>query len=316
MNRRCAVISLKQLNYALAVARTRHFKKAAEQCSVSQSALSTAISELESQLGAQLFERDNKKVLVTPVGEQILAKARNIRLELDDLYHIAQQHQSALSYPMSVGVIPTIGPYLLPKVLPAVRSEYPDFRLTIQEEQSRVLVDKVRSGELDTAVLALPYPTDGLHCFEFWSENLYLVTSRHSPLAQCTAVSADQLKEASLLLLRDGHCLKDHALAACRMQPSELDRALEGASLYTLIQMVAGQMGSTLVPEMALDQLLAGSAELAAVPLAEEGPHRRIAFITRLNYAGVGDIELLMELFRRQLRAQCSPLSQAALEAS
>lgn len=303
------MISLKQLNYALAVARTRHFKKAAEQCAVSQSALSTAISELENQLGVQLFERDNKRVLVTPVGEQVLAKARNIQVELDDLYHVAHQHQSPLSYPMSVGIIPTIGPYLLPKVLPTVRGEYPDFRLTIVEEQSRVLVEKVRSGELDTAVLALPYATEGLHCFEFWSEDLCLVTHRDNPLASLDAVSGDRLEEASLLLLRDGHCLKDHALAACRLQPSELDRSLEGASLYTLIQMVAGHIGSTLVPEMALDQLLAGSSELAAVPLAEPGPHRRIAFITRLNYAGVGDIEILMRLFRDRLTG-CRTLAE------
>jgi LysR family hydrogen peroxide-inducible transcriptional activator len=297
------MVSIKQLNYALAVARTRHFKKAAEQCSVSQSALSTAISELESQLGAQLFERDNKKVLITPVGEQVLAKARTIRQELDDLYHIAHQHQTPLSYPMSIGVIPTIGPYLLPKVLPTVRQKHPDFRLTIHEAQSRVLVEQVRNGELDTAVLALPYAVEGLHSFEFWSEDLYLVTHRDAPLATSRSVSADVLKEASLLLLRDGHCLKDHALAACRLQPSELDRSLEGASLYTLIQMVAGRIGSTLVPAMALDQLLAGSSELVAAPLAEPGPHRRIAFVTRLNYAGVPDIELLMKLFRSRLAA-------------
>src|SRR5690554_4209285 len=159
------MISLKQLNYALAVAQTRHFKKAAEQCAISQSALSTAISELESQLGTQLFERDNKKVLVTPVGEQILARAMAIKVELDDIHRLAQAGKQPLSYPMSMGVIPTIGPYLLPKVLPVVRDRYPDFRLAITEEQSHILVDKVRSGELDTAVLALPYPHDGLLAF-------------------------------------------------------------------------------------------------------------------------------------------------------
>lgn len=310
------MVSLKQLTYALAVAQTRHFKKAAELCSVSQSALSTAISELESQLGVQLFERDNKKVLVTPVGEQVLGKARNIKMELDDLYHIARQQLSPLSYPMSVGVIPTIGPYLLPKVLPAARREYPDFQLVIEEEQSGVLVEKVRNGDLDTAVLALPYAVEGLHAFEFWEENLVLVIHRDSPLAGAESVSADKLEEASLLLLRDGHCLKDHALAACRLPPQELDRSLQGASLYTLIQMVAGRMGSTLVPEMALDQLLAGSSELAAVPLAEPGPHRRIAFITRLNYAGVGDVELLMRLFRARLTAQAASVRPVAADPS
>jgi len=305
-----ASISFKQLNYALAVAQTLHFKRAAEQCAVSQSALSTAISELESQLGVQLFERDNKKVLVTPVGEAILAKARAVQLQMNDIQQLAQAQAAPLTYPMSVGVIPTIGPYLLPKVLPAVREEYPDFALTIEEAQSAVLVEKVRRGELDTAVLALPYATEGLHCFEFWSENLLLVTSADNPLAKERKVRPEQLKKGELLLLRDGHCLKDHALAACRLHPSELDRSLEGASLYTLIQMVAGHMGSTLVPAMALDQMLAGSQELVAVPLEEQGPHRRIAFVTRLNYARVSDIERLIELFQAQL-ADCQ-LSLAA----
>lgn len=297
------MISFKQLSYALAVEQTRHFRKAAEQCSVSQSALSTAITELEHQLGTQLFERNNKQVLVTPVGREILAKARRIRLEIDDLYQISRQQQTPLSYPMRIGIIPTIGPYLLPKALPVVREMHPNFRLSIEEAQSGVLVEKVRSGELDTAILALPYTTDGLHCFEFWAEELCLVTHRDNPLASHKALTSSQLEGASLLLLRDGHCLKDHALAACNMQASELDQSLHGASLYTLIQMVAGRMGSTLVPEMALDQLLHGSSELAAVPLSEPGPHRRIAFITRLNYAGVADIQVLMKLFRGQLQA-------------
>jgi len=306
------VISLKQLTYALAVQETRHFKRAAELCSVSQSALSTAIAELESQLGTQLFERDNKKVLITPVGEQVLAKARNIKLELDDLYQVSHQQHTPLSYPMSVGVIPTIGPYLLPKVLPSVRQAYPGFQMTIEEAESRVLVEKVRSGALDTAVIALPYPTDGLHCFEFWAENLFLVTDRDNPLAKRKKVKAEQLEDANLLLLRDGHCLKDHALAACHMQASDMDRSLQGASLYTLIQMVAGKIGSTLVPAMALDQLLAGSSELAAVPLAEPGPHRRIAFITRLNYAAVADIEVLRGVFRQRLAGSAASATAAA----
>lgn len=297
------MISLKQLTYALAVAHTRHFKKAAEQCSISQSALSTAISELESQLGTQLFERDNKKVLVTPAGEQILARAAAIQVELEDIYRLAQTSKEPLSYPLSMGVIPTIGPYLLPKVLPAVRRDYPDFRLSIVEEQSHVLVEKVRRGELDTAVLALPYSHEGLLAFPFWEEDLYLVTHRDSPLGKRTRVKAGDLRELSLMLLKDGHCLKDHALAVCHLQSSSLDETLEGASLYTLIQMVAGHMGSTLVPEMALDQLLSGSSELNALHLDEPGPHRTVAFIVRPNFGGVGNIEVLKVLFKKELAA-------------
>ena len=303
------MISFKQLRYALAVAHTLHFKKAAEQCAISQSALSTAIAELESQLGVQLFERDNKKVLVTPVGEQILARATAISLEIDDIYRLATMALEPLSFPMTMGVIPTIGPYLLPKVLPAVRREYPEFRLTIAEEQSHVLVDKVRSGELDTAVLALPYAHEGLLDFPFWDENLVVVTHRDNPLHLPSPVRAVDLREARLMLLKDGHCLRDHALAACDLQASSLDETLEGASLYTLIQMVAGHMGSTLVPEMALDQLLSGSSELAAIRLEEPGPHRSIAFIARPNFGGVSNIMSLRVLFQTALKEHAKSLS-------
>jgi len=298
------MISLKQLVYALAVEDNLHFKKAADQCAVSQSALSTAITEMEKQIGTQIFERDNKMVLVTPFGKQFLERARAIKLQMDDLTKLAQIQQTPLSYPMSLGVIPTIGPYLLPKVLPAVRAGYPDFQLRIVEEQSHVLVERVRNGELDTAILALPYHLEGLLAFEFWQEDFYWVTHASDVHAQQKKITSDELKEARLMLLKEGHCLKDHALAACHLQSSETDDSLAGTSLNTLIQMVAGKMGSTLVPQMALDQLLFGSTELKAVPLSEKGPHRRIAFITRPNYIGVNNIELLRKLFRDCL-SQC-----------
>ena len=296
------MISLKQLNYALAVEQTRHFKKAARLCSVSQSALSTAISELETQLNMQIFERDNKKVLVTPLGRQVLEKARSIKTEVDDLYRLSQNRKTPLNCPMSLGVIPTIGPYLLPKVLPEVRSRYPDFQMKIVEEQSQTLVDMVRSGELDTAILALPFPVSGLHVFEFWQEDFYAVMHRDDARPDMKQISGDQLRASRLLLLKDGHCLKDHALAACGSRNHEGDRSLAGTSLYTLIQMVAGRMGTTLVPEMALNQLFSENSDLKVIHLNEPGPHRRIAFITRLNYAGVGDIELLIKLFKTLLK--------------
>ncbi|NNF16446.1 MAG: hydrogen peroxide-inducible genes activator [Gammaproteobacteria bacterium] len=308
------MISLKQLSYALAVDRERHFRKAAEACSVSQSALSTAVAELENQLGIQIFERDNKKVLVTPIGEQILQKAQVIGAEVSDLYQMARLQKTPLSYPMSLGVIPTIGPYLLPKVLPEVRRQYPDFELTIIEEQSHVLTDKVRSGEIDTAVLALPYDVDGLHAFEFWEEDLFLVTFAGSPYAELDSIDSADLQDAELLLLKDGHCLRDHALAVCNRQSTDMRRSLAGTSMYTLTQMVAGHMGSTLVPQMALDQLLGGSSELRAVRLQEASPHRTIAFITRLNYAGVANIELLKKLFRQELKKSVNVSARSLAE--
>jgi len=187
------MISLKQLSYALTVEKTRHFKKAADICAVSQSALSTAIAELESQLDVQIFERDNKKVLVTPLGQEVLKKAAEIKLGVDDLYQLAATQKTPLSQPMKIGVIPSIGPYLLPKVLPAVREQFPDFQLSIIEEQSQVLVDLVRNGSIDTAILALPYELEGLHAFAFWGENFCLITHKSDPLADMTSIASDRL---------------------------------------------------------------------------------------------------------------------------
>ena len=296
------MITLKQITYMLAVAQTLHFKRAAELCSISQSALSTAILELENQLGFQIFERDNKKVLITPIGEQCLEKARNIKVQVEELYQMGQALKSPLSYPMSLGVIPTIGPYLLPIVMPPVRQDYPEFRLSIIEEQSNVLVNKVRLGELDAAILALPYDIQGLLAFEFWQEDFYWITHRDDRHAMQKEISSEELADSHLMLLEDGHCLKDHALAACKLQPRDAGISMESTSLNTLVQMVAGHMGSTLVPAMSLEQLLSGNAELKAVHLNEPGPHRRLAFIIRPNYPGVKSIEMLIKLFQQELK--------------
>ncbi len=295
------MISLKQVRYILAVEKTLHFKKAADMCSVSQSALSTAIIEMERQLGFQVFERNNKKVMVTPVGKQCLKIAREIKMQMDDIKQLGKAMKDPLSYPMSLGAIPTISPYLLPQVLPEVRAQYPDFQLHIVEEQSHVLVEKVKSGELDAAVLALPYEIDGLLSFDFWEEDFYWLTHRDDQLAKQKEISGDELKQTHLMLLKDGHCLKDHALAACKLTSGNTNATLASTSLNTLVQMVAGRMGTTLIPEMAQSQFLSGNSELKAVHLNEPSPHRTIAFIVRPNYTGVKSIQLLMTLFRKEL---------------
>lgn len=295
------MVSIKQLTYALAVDKTRHFKKAAEMCSVSQSALSAAITELEKQLEFQIFERDTRKVLVTPMGKQVLEKARRIKVQIDDLQMLVQSRKKPLSYPMSVGVIPTIGPYLLPRVLPALHEQYPDFKMQIIEEQSHVLVEKVRNGEIDTAILALPFNIDGLLAFEFWQEDFFWVAHQSDLHTRQKEITSNQLKDAGLMLLADGHCLKGHALAACHFKPNEIDNTFSSASLNTLVQMVAGRMGTTLVPEMALKNLLSISRELRSVHIDEPGPHRTIAFVIRPNYAGTTNIEHLKKLFADQL---------------
>lgn len=305
------MITLKQLNYALAVEKTLHFKKAAELCFVSQSALSTALNELEKQLGVQIFERDNKRVLVTPLGSEILCQARTIMLQVEDLQGLAKGGDSPLGYPMDIGIIPTIGPYLLPKILPAINEQYPDFQLNVVEEQSHVLVDMVRSGEIDTAILALPYPSEGLLSFEFWQEDFYWVAHSSNQQAGVTEIASKELDQASLMLLKEGHCLKDHILDACKFSSQNASKPADtqqtanhgfgATSLNTLIQMVKGQLGTTLVPEMALEQLISENDQLRAVHLSEPGPHRRIAFLVRPNYSRLAAVEILQGLCRQAL---------------
>ncbi|MBE1302252.1 MAG: LysR family transcriptional regulator [Alteromonadaceae bacterium] len=296
------MISLKQLNYALAVAQTLHFKKAAEACNVSQSAMSTAIHEMEKQLGFQVFERNNKQVLTTTQGRVFLQKAQTIKLELDELHQLSQLNAAPLSAPMKIGVIPTIGPYLLPKVLPKVRSAYPDFKLHLVEEQSHVLVDMVRRGDLDGAILALPFPIEGLISFEFWQEDFYWISHQDECPSGVKEITSNELELEKLMLLKDGHCLKDHALEACQLKGEDGEQEFAATSLHTLIQMVAGKIGTTLVPEMALEQLVQNNTEIRSVHLNEPGPHRRIALIIRPNYVRVNDLELLKKMFCQALR--------------
>ncbi|GHB56165.1 transcriptional regulator [Psychrosphaera saromensis] len=308
------MISLKQLTYALAVEQTLHFKKASELCNVSQSALSTAITELEKQLDLQIFERNNKKVIITAEGLLVLNKAKQIKIEIDELYQLSQINKSALTSPMTMGLIPTIGPYLLPKVLPEVRQQYPNFKLSIVEEQSHNLIDMVRNGDIDVAVLALPFPIDGLMAFEFWQEDFYWVSHKDECPSQMKEITSDELELEKLMLLKEGHCLKDHALAACSLPINSSSNSNKGnkgnasfnsTSLHTLIQMVAGKLGTTLVPQMALDQLIHTESELTAVHLNEPGPHRRLAFVVRPNYVKTKDIELLKQIFTNQLEQHC-----------
>ncbi|WP_289031697.1 hydrogen peroxide-inducible genes activator [uncultured Paraglaciecola sp.] len=299
------MISLKQLHYALAVEKNLHFKKAAEMCNVSQSALSTAINEFEKQLGFSVFERNNKHVLVTGDGQPILDKAKKVKLEFDELLLLSQSNKEPFSRPMTIGVIPTIGPYLLPKVLPEVRKQYPNFKLRIQEDQSHILVDKLRAGEIDAAILALPYPIEGLMGFDFWQEDFYWVCHKDERPSKVNEITSEELEIDKLMLLKDGHCLKEHALAACSLQNKKQDTDFDSASLHTLIQMVAGKLGTTLVPQMALDQLTHNESELTAIHLNEPGPHRTISLVIRPNYVRTNELSILKNIFTKQLSQKC-----------
>lgn len=297
------MISIKQLNYALALEKTLHFKKAAELCHVSQSALSSALSELEKHLGLQLFERNNKKVMVTPVGKQVLDRAKNILVQIEDLEHIADSQKAPLSFPINVGVIPTIAPFLLPKLFPLLQKDYPDAHVNVIEEQSAELVDMVRSGAIDTAMLALPYNCDGLLSLEFWEEDFYWVAPNENEHAKQTEITSSEISANHLMLLKEGHCLKDHILDVCKLSSANANHGFGATSLNTLVQMVLGNLGTTLIPAMAIDQLVKGNKNLSAIHLNEPSPHRRIAFIFRPNYTRLSSIEALAKLCKQALNA-------------
>ncbi len=296
------MVSIKQLNYALAVEKTLHFKKAAELCHVSQSALSTALSELEKRLGLLIFERDNKKVLVTPVGKEVLKRARNIVLEVEDLQYLADSQKEPLSFPVTVGVIPTIAPYLLPQIFPVLNKEFPQAQINVVEEQSAVLTDMVRSGQIDTAILALPYPCDGLLTLEFWQEDFFWISLKGTKQSQQKEITSNEIVGSKLMLLKEGHCLKDHILEVCKFADKGMNHEFSATSLNTLVQMVQGNLGTTLIPAMAIEQLVGGSNKLAAIHLNESSPHRRIAFILRPNYTRLSSIETLADICRRSLQ--------------
>ena len=295
------MISIKQLSYALAVEKTLHFKKAADLCFVSQSALSAALSELEKQLGLQIFERNNKQVLVTPIGQEVLKRAKEILLQIEDLEQLVGSKGGPLSYPMSVGVIPTIAPYLLPRIFPLLNEQFPLAQINVVEEQSQQLVDMVRCGEIDTAILALPYPCDGLLSLEFWQEDFYWVALKGTIHSQQSEITSDEVTQTRLMLLKEGHCLKDHALDVCKLTEQRANHGFGATSLNTLIQMVQGDLGTTLIPAMAKEQLIAANERLSVIHLNEPSPHRRIAFVFRPNYTCLSSIEALANICKSSL---------------
>ena len=297
------MISLKQVHYALAVERHLHFRRAAEECNISPSALSNSLAELERQLGFSIFERDNRKVLVTPLGQQVLDRARSIELQMADLHRLADSQKELLSTPLAIGVIPTIGPYLLPRVLPELQRRFPNLQMNIVEDQSAEVLDQLRRGTLDAAIIALPYDCDGLLTFPFWQEDLLWVVHADDDAANVTRATVADFARTHLMLLKDGHCLTEHALTACKLE-SVSSHSFSATSLSTLVQLVMGRIGSTLVPEIAMHQLVEGNAQLANIPLSEAGPHRELAFAIRPNYPGLKNIEALVQLFREELGKQ------------
>jgi LysR family hydrogen peroxide-inducible transcriptional activator len=295
------MLTLKQIKYALAVEKNLHFKKAADECFISPSTLSNAITELESYLGVKIFERNNKKVILTSIGKEILAKAKKIKLEINSINELAQHSSGFLGSSISLGIIPTISPYFLPLILPKLRKKFSNLKFKIEEGQSQILLDKVNEGDLDMAILALPYDTKDLATFKFWEEDLFWVSNAQDNNIGKAEIKASELENADLLLLEDGHCLKDHILGACNFSSSSR-YSLKASSLNTIIQLVKGRMGTTLIPKMALKELIGNKKNLSIAHLNEPGPHREIALVTRPDYAGMDSMNLLINFFKQCLK--------------
>lgn len=291
-----ALPSLRQLRYLLAIAEHRHFGRAANDCCVTQSTLSAGIRELESTLGAELVERTQRRVALTPAGESVALQAREVLAAAEQLADAAAAGGAPLTGLLRLGVIPTIAPYLLPPVLPEVRVRYPRLRLYLREERTAALLERVEAGRLDGALIALPYETGKLVVELLRRDRLYVACPAAHPFASGPAVTAADLAGQPMLLLEDGHCLREHALTACRLAPGRANEDLQGTSLATLVQMVASGLGLTFLPEMAIEVESRREPSIAVVPIDEEQAFREVAMVWRPGAPRGRDLRLLVQL--------------------
>lgn len=285
-------MNLRDLRYLVAVAEHKHFGRAAEACFVSQPTLSTQVRKLEDELGVTLIERTNRQVMLTPVGERIVAQAQRVLREVSQMVHIAEEHKDPYGGEFRLGIIPTVAPYLLPKILGPMRKAFPKLRIQLTEAQTAVLTRMLREGDLDAAVLALPLEEDHLIQQPLYREPFYFAVSRNHPKAAKKTVRLADLDNEQVLLLEDGHCLRDQALDICRSHNATENTNFRATSIETLRQMVAANVGITLMPELAIS---GRSGQVRYLPFSGEEPHRDIGLCWR---ASSTRSELLTELAR------------------
>ncbi|MFT3802922.1 MAG: LysR substrate-binding domain-containing protein [Burkholderiaceae bacterium] len=297
-------MTLTELKYIVAVARERHFGRAAEACFVSQPTLSVAIRKLEDELGVQLFERGPAEVSVTPVGAQIVEQAQRVLEQSNEIRTIAKQGKDPLSGPLRLGVIYTIGPYLLPKLIPEMIATTPQMPLLLQENFTAKLLEDLRHGDLDVAILADPFPTGGLMTHALYDEPFLVAVPRQHPWARRKAVRSDELKDETMLLLGSGHCFRDNVLEVCpelsRFSQSTvgIQKTFEGSSLETIRHMVASGIGITVVPQLAREDRI-DEPLLAYVPFADPVPHRRVSLVWRKSFSRSAAIKALRQAIDR-----------------
>lgn len=273
--------TLKQLKYLCAVAEHHHFGQAAKACHVSQSTLSASIVELEDVLSASLIERNNRSVLLTALGSEVVARARAVLTDVDDMVALCEASGQPFQGTIRLGVIPTIAPFILPYMLKALRSAHPACKLFVREDLSQALVNALQVGELDVLLLALPFPAEHTDTLTLFEDPFYLATLANSPLAMSEKLKTKDLQGIEMLLLEEGHCLRDHALEACKLREKDVRVPYQATSLTTIVQMVANGIGTTLLPKMATDAGIANGTGLVLRPFDESDVGRQIGLMWR-----------------------------------
>ena len=277
--------SIRHLRHLMALYDHGHFGRAAEACHVTQSTLSASIKELESVLQASLVDRTKRRVILTPVGIETVERARRILKEVEELANFATASREPLSGIVRMGTIPTVGPYLLPKVLPSLRETYSRLKLYLVEDLTHRLIDLLHRGQLDVVLLALPYDCGAVETVILFDDPFIVGLPRAHPLAKQVRIKPQRLWHENLLLLKDGHCLRDHALAACHLADRHITEGFEATSLPTLVQMVDNGLGTTLLPILAVNAGLLTGTNLVTRPLLGEKPKRKIGLIWRHHTA-------------------------------
>src|SRR6476646_3903312 len=290
--------TIKQLQYLVALRQSGHFGKAAEACFVTQSTLSAGLRELETSLGVTLVERTRRIVRFTALGERVADKAVRVLREAEELAEMARAEGKPLHGELRMGVIPTIAPFLLPAMLPRLRSEWPKLKLYLREETSQAACEALHRGQLDCVLLALPSGCGEVDSAPLFDDRLFVAyPGGEGPKA--TAVDPAGIDEDRLLLLEDGHCLKDHALSACNRPEIRAHASMMGTSLHTLVQMVDNGLGLTFVPGMAIETGILGGTSVEVKRLESDHGFRRVALIWRRSSPREGEFKLLAETLRR-----------------
>ena len=293
-------VKLKDLRYLVAVADTRHFGRAAERCFVSQPTLSAQLKKLEDYLGVRLIERQPNNVSLTQAGEQIVERARRILEASEEVVTLARAHRDPLAGRLRVALLPTIGPYLLPRVAQPLRRTLPRLELHLYEHQTGAMLEKLRMGELDLGILALPVELEGLEARELYLEPFTVALPERHRLAKRDRIHAADLEGERLLLLEEGHCLRDQALEVCSRAGVAESQDFRATSLETLRQMVATGAGVTLLPELATQGAYGGARGVAILPFARPVPVRHVGAVWRKTTARRGAIEAVCDLIAQR----------------